>query len=115
MTSKDKKGLAALLILVVAVVGGTYAYRKFFGAQIGERCEEHVGCLSGGVCISHRCQKRCATDGDCPSGWGCRSTAVVVARRPALVLGKDEAENSSERICFSPAALGSSPSGARPR
>jgi hypothetical protein len=95
-------GLSVVGFLAVATVGGAYAYQQYFGGEIGERCDQHLGC-KGGVCISRRCQKRCATDADCPSRWGCRTTAVTVThRRP---IGGDAVDDGATRICFSPEAL----------
>ena len=96
-----------ILVGMVAAIGAImvliYVYRAVFGAAIGEKCEDHLGCTAGGVCISHRCQKRCETDQECPSGWGCRATAVVVTRQRTLA--HDEETPSTEKICFPPGSL----------
>lgn len=96
-------GLVTMVVVVGAIMGLIHGYRVFFGARINERCTEHLGCLPGGVCISQRCQKRCAHDEDCPAAWGCRGTAVVVTRQRTLA--HDEETDSTEKICFPPERL----------
>jgi hypothetical protein len=95
--------LAGIVLSIGAILVAIYVLRAIFGAPIGERCESHLGCTSGGVCISHRCQKRCNNDQDCPSGWGCRGTSVVVTRQRTL--GHDDEAQSTEKICFPPESL----------
>jgi hypothetical protein len=98
----DKKqtiiGLVGILVFIGLVLGGIYGYQRFYGGKIGEKCEEHLGCMAHGVCISHRCQKRCDDDKDCDAGYHCGTTAVEVVRQQPL--SKDAVTDSTEKICF---------------
>jgi hypothetical protein len=107
---RRKGAVKGVLILVAVLVGGggalvgaVYGYRAAFGAKVGERCEDHLSCKPGGICISHRCRQGCATDAACPAGWSCRDTSVTVTTEGALT-GRD-VKADTERISFSPAAM----------
>ncbi len=73
----------ALLIVVIAVLGACSAGTNTQFAPIGSRCTDHDGCgtspyecattVPGGYC-----EKKCQTDGDCPSDAVC---FVMACRR----------------------------------
>jgi hypothetical protein len=103
--NKDRKtGIIAIVVIIVLAVGGVFGYAALFGAKQGEKCEETMGCMIHGVCISHRCQKRCDQNKDCDSGYHCGTTDVTVTTRHTF--GEDK-EESTEKICFKDQAAAS--------
>jgi hypothetical protein len=101
MASKTKQrvtGLVAIAGFVGLTAGGLYGYGALFGGKIGEHCEESVGCMTHGVCISHRCQQRCDENSDCGAGYHCGTAQVKIVREEPL--GDDDVTPSTEKICF---------------
>ena len=96
--NEKKQALVAIAVIVALAVGGVYGYGAFFGGKIGEKCDESIGCMTHGVCISHRCQLRCDETADCGAGYHCGTAAVKIVREEPI--GGDEVTPSTEKICF---------------